>query len=169
VSTINDAVSSGAEGVAVHVNISADSEQMMLKNLGYVRTESESVGLPLLALMYARGNNDENYESLAKSDPGAYLDFVAHSVRVGVEMGANIIKTQYFADPTAFSTIASAAGDIPVLVSGGPTNEDEDAVILRAQELVSNGAYGVCFGRNIYHRNDPGSFITRLRKALSIP
>lgn len=165
VSSVQEAVTCGADAVAVHVNISSSYESNMLKNMALVRRESESVGLPLLALMYTRGDKDNNYEELAHTNNDSYSDFVAHSVRIGVEMGADVIKTQFLAAPESFSKVASAAGNVPILVSGGPLC-DEGAVISRARSLVANGAYGVCYGRNIYHRSNPDMFIHKLREAL---
>ena len=58
----------------------------MLANLGKVADECDTFGMPLLAMMYPRGPKIQNEHA---------LEVVAHAARIGAELGADIIKTNY--------------------------------------------------------------------------
>src|SRR5450756_2225647 len=55
VCTVQEAIRIGADAVSVHVNIGAQDEDKMLKNLGKVANQCDVYGMPLLAMMYTRG------------------------------------------------------------------------------------------------------------------
>ena len=68
---------------------------MMLEALGSLSRECDSSGMPLLAMMYPRGPNIKNDHD---------YDVVAHSARIGAELGADIVKTVYTGDVDSFRT-----------------------------------------------------------------
>src|SRR4030042_2004473 len=86
VCTVAEAIRLGADAVSVHVNIGAQDECAMLTTLGRVADECDACGMPLLAMMYPRGPKIQN-----EHDATA----VAHAARMGAELGAAIIKTNY--------------------------------------------------------------------------
>ena len=83
VCTVEKAIRRGADGVSVHVNLGDDNESDMLADLGEVARVAEEWSMPLLAMLYARGPRISN-----EYDPAV----VAHCARVGVELGADIVK-----------------------------------------------------------------------------
>ena len=83
VCTVEEAIRRGADGVSVHVNLGDDNESDMLADLGEVARVAEEWSMPLLAMLYARGPRISN-----EYDPAV----VAHCARVGVELGADIVK-----------------------------------------------------------------------------
>ncbi|KPK78040.1 MAG: hypothetical protein AMJ89_01340, partial [candidate division Zixibacteria bacterium SM23_73] len=87
--SVDDAVRIGADAVSVHVNVGAPQEAQMLGTLGCVACECDSLGIPLLAMMYPRGPKIR--------DPHA-VEVVAHAARLGAELGADIVKTNYTGD-----------------------------------------------------------------------
>ena len=90
VGSVTDALKIGADAVSVHVNLGDETEPQMLADLGALCSEANEWGMPVLAMMYARGPKIEN-----EYDPG----IVAHCARVGVELGADIVKVNYTGDP----------------------------------------------------------------------
>ncbi|MEM0017795.1 MAG: fructose-bisphosphate aldolase, partial [Candidatus Korarchaeum sp.] len=75
VAEVIEAVRLGADGVSVHVNVGGErSEPEMLEKLGFVAAEADELGMPLLAMMYARGPNVKD-----KFDPNA----IAMVARIG--------------------------------------------------------------------------------------
>ena len=50
---------SGADAVSIHVNIGSSSEREMLADMGAVARSAREWGMPLLAMMYPRGKNDQ--------------------------------------------------------------------------------------------------------------
>ncbi len=103
--SVQEAVRLGADAVSVHVNVGAEDEDKMLYTLGRVADECDIYGMPLLAMMYPRGPKIQN-----EHDPKA----VAHAARIGAELGADIIKTNYTGDVDSFKAVVECC---PVPVS----------------------------------------------------
>jgi len=168
VSRVEDAVQLGADAVAVHVNIGSRYEPEMLRNLGEIVREGERFGMPILALMYARGETngiDENFENEKRDNPQAYMRRVRHAVRVGVELGADLIKTQYTGSAESFRSVIAASCEVPVFSAGGE-KRDAQLALKDAAGAVDAGARGVAFGRNIYRRRQCGEFLKLLMRVV---
>jgi DhnA family fructose-bisphosphate aldolase class Ia len=165
VGTVNTAVALGLEGVAVHVNISSKYESDMLKILSDTAHECDKLGLPLIAIMYLRteyGESDNNYDDLKMTDANKYAELVAHAARVGVELGADIIKAQYTGSAESFNKVISACAPVPVVAAGGPLM-DSEAMITMAYDVICAGGAGICYGRNIFGRKEPFKEIAALK------
>jgi DhnA family fructose-bisphosphate aldolase class Ia len=169
VGSLELAIMLGVEAVAVHVNISSKYESEMLRIFGEVSIECSRVGMPLMGIMYPRAEGpdgtDDNYYGLKNSDRRKYAEFVAHAARVGMELGADFIKTQYTGDPESFRTVVDACAGIPVLVAGG-TRVDPLEMLTIAEGAMQAGAGGISFGRNIFSREDPTPFIEAVKKVV---
>ena len=128
VTSVKEAVRLGADAVSVHVNVGARNEPDMLHNLGMLSEECKEYGLPLLAMMYARG--DKVKDELA-------VEYIKHAARVGAELGADIIKTAYTGDKDSFREVIRGC-PAPVVIAGGPKIEsDEDLRINIEGELIT--------------------------------
>lgn len=145
--TVEEAVRMGADGVSVHINIGGKEEPEMLEQLGAVAERCHMWGMPLLAMMYPRGENVKN-----PHDPG----IVAHVARIGAECGADIVKTVYTGDPDSFSSIVKST-PVPIVIAGGPQADTDMDVLRMTEDAMAAGSIGVTYGRNIFaHRNPPG-------------
>lgn len=123
VDTIETAIRMDAAAVAVHVNISSRFEAAMLRTLGAVSSACESVGMPLVAIMYPRGEDgarDENYDEMKRTDRDGYARLVAHAARVGVDLGADVVKTQFTGDSQSFAKVVAAAAPVRWLSQVAP-------------------------------------------------
>ena len=60
VTEVEEAIRIGADGVSVHVNLGASTEMEMLRNLGRTARKCSDWGIPLLAMMYTRGEKIQN-------------------------------------------------------------------------------------------------------------
>ena len=58
VCSVLEAIQYGADAVSVHVNLGNNFEQKMLKDLAKISLECQKYGMPLLAMMYVRDNNN---------------------------------------------------------------------------------------------------------------
>lgn len=145
--TVREAVRLGADGVSLHINIGGSEEPEMLEQLGLIAGQCHEWDMPLLAMMYPRGENVPD-----PHDP----DTVAHAARIGAECGADIVKTVYTGDVDSFASIVKST-PVPVVIAGGPKS-DTDADLLRmTEDAMAAGAAGVTYGRNIFaHKNPPG-------------
>lgn len=169
VGSVELAMMLGVEAVAVHVNISSKYESEMLKLFGDVSLQCHRLGMPLMGIMYPRNENengnDNNYYDLKKSNRKKYAELVAHAARIGVELGADFIKTQYTGDPETFKYVIEACNPVPVVVAGGtPLNMLEMLKI--AEGAIKGGGAGISFGRNIFTRENPTIYINAVKKVV---
>lgn len=143
VCTVEEAIKLGADGVSVHVNIGADLEREMLRDLGYVAKVCEEWGMPLLAMVYGRGKDMNQY------DP----QVVAHCARLGAELGADIVKVPYTGDPETFCKAVEGC-PVPVVIAGGPKMKTEEEVLRMVYGAMQAGAKGLSIGRNVFQAKD---------------
>lgn len=153
VGTVEDAMRLGADGVSVHVNLGDEDEGSMLADLGRIASEADSWGMPVLAMVYARGPKVKNEFS---------PELVAHCARVGLELGADIIKVAYTGDKQTFAE-AIRGCTVPVVIAGGPKLDSTEAFLKMVKDSLDAGAAGLSVGRNIFQHPDP----TMLCRTLS--
>lgn len=168
--SVENAIAKGADAVAVHVNITSPTEGEQINNLSIVSEACDKYGIPLMAITYIRGINkdgtDNNYIELKEKDNAMYTDMVSHACRIAVELGADIIKTNYTGSVESFKKVIYNAGDIPVVTAGG-LKVDEEIALCNVRSAMEAGASGVCFGRNFFYRKDILSFAKKVRDIIN--
>ena len=165
---VGAAVAAGADLVAVHVNVTSQHEGDMLRTLSTTVREAEVFGVPVFAIMYPRCEGDggeDNYQELRKADPDAYAQLVAHAARIAMELGADVIKTQYTGSPETFERVVEATHPVPVVIAGGPLCSESEA-LSAARGAIAAGGRGVSFGRNVFERDDPTYMLRLLQSAV---
>ncbi len=145
VNSVERAIKMGADGVSIHVNIGAADEDNMLKDLGRVSNDCMEWGMPLLAMMYARG---------PKIKKETDVEVVKLAARVGAELGADIVKTNYTGDPDSFAKVVEGC-PAPVIIAGGEKMETDRDVLEMVYWSLQAGGKGVSIGRNIFQHNNP--------------
>lgn len=145
VTTVEKAVKIGADAVSVHVNVGSDKEPEMLKTLGITAEVCDEWGMPLIAMMYPRGEKITDEHG---------VDVVKLAARAGAELGADIIKTNYTGDPDTFSEVVSGCS-VPVVIAGGPKVETNEQLLTMVKNAVNVGGAGVAIGRNIFQAESP--------------
>lgn len=152
VASVEDAVKMGADGVSVHVNLGDTAEGTMLADLGQVASSAAEWGMPLLAMVYARG-------PLVKNQYDPVL--VAHCARVAMELGADVVKVPYTGDMDSFMPVVEGCC-IPVVIAGGPKTESTRAFLQMAHDAVRAGSAGLSVGRNIFQHERPRMLVAAL-------
>jgi fructose-bisphosphate aldolase/2-amino-3,7-dideoxy-D-threo-hept-6-ulosonate synthase len=152
VCTVQEAVRLGADAVSVHINIGAQDECSMLITLGRVADECDHYGMPLLAMMYPRGP-----KILNEHDATA----VAHAARIGAELGADIIKTNYTGNIETFRHVVEAC-PVPVIIAGGPKAETTQQLLQMVHDSIDAGCAGLSIGRNVFQHENPTSMVKAL-------
>jgi DhnA family fructose-bisphosphate aldolase class Ia len=169
VMNLRGALEAGCDAVAVHVNVTSAYEPQMIRSLGSVIADSRAFGVPVLAIMYPRGETpdgtDDNYTGLRTAMPNHYTRLIAHAVRIAADLGASIVKTHYTGSADSFSQVIDAAGTVPVLISGGPLTEPGLPLQIAA-EAISAGGAGVSYGRNVFSRDEPWRMVRALRDVV---
>ena len=117
--SVEEALRLGADAVSVHINIGAKEEPEMLYNLGMISDECDEWNIPLIAMMYPRGETIKN-----QYDP----EIVAHTARIGAEAGADIVKSVYTGEVNSFRKVVKSC-PVPIVIAGGPkAKTDKDIV-----------------------------------------
>jgi predicted phospho-2-dehydro-3-deoxyheptonate aldolase len=149
VASVEEAIKLGADAVSIHVNIGADNEAEMLAQLGKVSAKCLEWGMPLLAMMYPRGRKIENEHD---------VEVVKHAARVGAELGADIIKTNYTGDVDSFREVVKGC-PVPVVIAGGPKMGNDREVLEMVAGAIEAGAAGTSIGRNIFQHPSPTKIV----------
>lgn len=155
VCTVEEAIKLGADGVSIHINLGADLEREMLRDFGIVSKACEEWGMPLLAMVYGRGKDMNQY------DPKV----VAHCARLGAELGADIVKVPYTGSPETFAPAVEGC-PVPVVIAGGPKMKTEREVLEMVYGALQAGAKGLSVGRNVFQAKDRVQMVKALYKLV---
>jgi len=163
--SVENAIKTGFVGIAAHINMSSIYESNMLEAVSKIAQDCVRFSMPLMVIVYPRkedNTGDYNYKDVSIEE---YSTIIRHSTRVAVELGADLIKTHYTGTIESFETVIESAEGVPVLISG-QSLRDEALILQSTRDVMKAGAAGVCFGRNIYNRNDSKAFISELSKLI---
>jgi len=141
--TVEEAIRAGADAVSVHVNVGSDYERRQLEDVARITDTAAQFGMPVLAMTYARGPEIDEHDSSA----------LAHAVRFGEELGADIMKTSYSGDAESFRQVVEATAR-PVIMAGGSPQTDRE-MLRNVRGAMDAGAAGVSMGRSVFQHEDP--------------
>jgi len=154
-STVEHAVSLGADAVSVQVSFGDSREDTMIADAGRIVDAANSFGVAVVLM------------ASAPAEPGGpSVDWAAaaHAARAAAEIGASIVQTNYAADPHGVREIVRGC-PAPVVVAGGPRTS-EDAFIETLRATLDAGAAGVCVGRQIFQAADRVAIARRIAEAV---
>lgn len=153
VATTEEALRLGADCVSVHVNLGDPDERTMLADLGRVADSCNQWGIPLLAMMYARGPKITN---------GYAPEVVTHCARVGVELGADIVKVVYPGSMDSFAEVVAACC-VPVVIAGGERMDSTREFLQMVSDSLKAGGAGLSVGRNVFQHPRRTDLVRALR------
>ena len=139
----------GADAVSIHVNVGDDTEREMLADLGTVARQARKWGMPLLAMMYPRGEKIKD-----EYDP----QVIMHVARLGAELGADIVKVSYTGSMESFRKVVSGC-PVPVVIAGGPKMNSDRDILEMVKGAIDAGGAGVSIGRNVFQHRDPSRMV----------
>ncbi len=146
ITSVEKAISLGADAVSVHINIGSKTESRQIEEVGKISEICDYYGMPLLAMVYPRGSVDVSTET------------VKHAVRVGYELGADIVKTSFTQN---FRDVTKVA-PIPIVIAGG-SKVNELQLLKDVEEALLSGAAGVAVGRNVFQSDNPRAIAKALQ------
>ncbi|MCD6492745.1 MAG: 2-amino-3,7-dideoxy-D-threo-hept-6-ulosonate synthase [Archaeoglobaceae archaeon] len=153
VCSVEEAIKLGADAVSVHINVGSKTEAKQFRILGEISKECMEWGMPLLAMMYPRGDGIDQFSEKA----------VSLAARVGAELGADIVKTNFTGDVESFKRVTEGC-PIPVVVAGGPKMGSEEEILKMVEMAMETNARGVAIGRNVFQAANP----TKMTRAISM-
>ena len=154
--SVEDAIRLGADGISIHINIGAKEEPEMLQQLGMVSDKCNEWNMPLIAMMYPRGENIKNPHDEV---------IVSHVARIGAEAGADIVKTIYTGDISSFKTVIKSC-PVPIVIAGGPKANTDEEILEMCSGAMKAGASGVTFGRNVFQHENPFAMLRALSEII---
>jgi len=166
--SVADAIALGATAVGYTVYSGSKYEEEMDKEFSKIIREAHSNGVPVIGWMYPRGKSLLDTKSASKTLKIALEEqektnlaidetstIVAYGARIGLELGADIVKVKYTGCPESFRRVVQSASPTRVVMSGGPKTRTDEEFLSRIRGVLDAGAAGIAVGRNIWQRKDP--------------
>jgi len=151
VSSVEYAVACGADAAVLNIYVGADNERDLLRKLGETAEACDRWGLPLVGEMIPMAALAKHYGKKEEVSEAVLADQIALASRVGAELGADVIKTNYTGSVDSFRKVVEAAS-VPVVVAGGPAGKTVNDLLRTVEACMEAGAAGICMGRNVWGR-----------------
>ena len=156
VCTVEEAIKLGADAVSVHINLGAETDKEMLRQLGQVSERCLEWQMPLVAMMYTRGPKIQDEYA---------VENVKHAARVGAEVGADMGKVVYTGNVESFAGVVEGC-PVPVVIAGGAKMGSDEEIFKMVDGALRAGAEGVSIGRNAFQHEDPTKMVQALSKMV---
>ena len=158
VATAEECWQRGAMALSGQVNLGAEAEPEMIRDMGALTTESFPLGLPVLGMVYPRGPN----LNLSEGDE---TGGAAHAARLAWELGCHVVKVPWTGSADSFRRVTEAV-PLPVLIAGGPSDAPFPDTLTIVEQAMSAGGAGVCMGRQVFGSPDPSAYVAALRQVV---
>jgi len=154
--TVDEALKLGAKAVGYTVYIGSDYEDEMMQEFENIQREAHVQGIPVITWIYPRGKSVKG-----KSEK----DLMAYACRVGLEIGADIIKIQYNGKVEDLKWAVKSAGKTKVVIAGG-VKKNEGDFLKQVKEIMDSGAIGLAIGRNVWQASKPLEITNKIKKII---
>lgn len=137
-------------------------EDEMWEDFREVQEEAREYGIPVVMWSYPRGKGiEENDDYSGQKDP----EVVAYGARLGLELGADMVKCKYPGKKEDWEKLESVVGEMKTVMSGGSKRSDR-AFLEDVHDTISVGGNGLAVGRNIFQRDEPSGLLDKLEKVI---
>lgn len=152
--TVEEAITLGASAVGYTIYIGSQEQDKMFSEFANIEREAHAKNIPVIGWMYPRGKEVvENAQT------------IAYAARVGLEMGADIIKIKYPGDLKSLEWVVKSAGRTKVVVAGGAKSSSEE--LLEMTKIVMQaGAIGLAIGRNVWQAEEPMVVVEKIKNTI---
>ncbi len=142
--SVDRAIKLGAAAVGYTIYDGSPNEPAMFHEFGKIVEQAHDHGLPVVTWMYPRGPSIQELDN----------QVLAYSARIGLELGADIIKMKFNGDVDNLKWMVRCAGKTKIVISGGD-KVSPDVFLNEAQKVMSAGCLGMAVGRNIWQAEKP--------------
>jgi len=177
--SVDDALALGATAVGYTVYSGSKYEDQMNKEFSAIIREAHNKGIPAIGWMYPRGKALFDRKSASRTlkialeeqeQTNLAIDetpsIVAYGARIGLELGADIVKVKYTGSPESFQRVVQSAFPTRVVMSGGPMIRTDEEFLSRVKDVLTAGAVGIAVGRNIWQRKDPLTISEKIHQII---
>ncbi len=154
--TVKEAVALGGVAVGYTIYIGSEHESEMMSEFERIEHEAHERGLPVITWVYPRGKGIGNRSS---------GELLAYATRIGLELGADIVKVHWNGNQHDLRWAVKAAGKTKVVVAGG-VKSDEKTFLKNVRVIMKSGACGLAIGRNIWQHKQPLELARKIRKII---
>jgi DhnA family fructose-bisphosphate aldolase class Ia len=153
IASLDTALQMDADAVAVSVFFGRDGDIEIYTWLADLIQACSAYDMPVVA------------EMMPPEDRLYKPDAIAHAARIGMEIGADIIKTNYCGNVEDFRKVVESV-PVPIIVAGGPKQANEPSLANFTCDAVAGGASGVAIGRRVWQSDDPCGVTRQVYQAL---
>ncbi|HPC31164.1 MAG TPA: hypothetical protein PK119_01735 [Candidatus Paceibacterota bacterium] len=143
----------GAQAVGYTIYLGSKFEAKMFEDFGQIQEKAHNLDMAAILWTYPKQGFENDHK------------ITEYAGRIGLELGADIIKLKYFGDKKNFKQAIKLAGKTKVVLSGGQ-KLDEEKFLAVVSEVMELGAIGVAVGRNVWQRENPLEITEKLRKLV---
>ncbi|MDP2925926.1 MAG: hypothetical protein Q8N99_06145 [Nanoarchaeota archaeon] len=154
--TVSEAKKLGAVAVGYTIYIGSTHEAQMMQEFENIIRESHKLNLPVILWAYPRGKGTEGKSK---------KELLAYAARVGLELGADIIKIHWDSSPEDLKWAVKSAGKTKVVVAGG-AKEKEKELLSQVHNIMDAGCIGMAIGRNIWQNTNPLELTKKIKKVI---
>ncbi len=154
--SVKEAIRLGADAVGYTIYLGSQHESIMMKEFTKIEKEAHAKGIPVIAWIYPRGKS-------IKGRPSGEL--MAYAARVGLEIGADIIKIRYNGNINDLKWAVKSAGKTKIVIAGG-VKKNEKILLKQVREIMQAGCIGLAIGRNIWQNKKPLYITKKIKKII---
>jgi fructose-bisphosphate aldolase, class I len=158
IASVEDAIQLGADAVLTFLftcHTDPALETRSVEIVGLTANAARIWGMPLVV------------EPMAAREGRVATPFdgevIAMNARIAIEMGADVIKTDWAADAADFHQVVRGAAKVPILVAGGARLATDLDTLALVRDLLSAGACGIMFGRALFQSPQPLALMKAVR------
>jgi fructose-bisphosphate aldolase/2-amino-3,7-dideoxy-D-threo-hept-6-ulosonate synthase len=161
VAEVQEALVLGADAVVLFTALAGEYEAAMIETLARVGRECAALGMPFIA----EAEFPTTYATVEELEQEYGFEYLRRNVRLGAELGADIVKTNWPGSPEQLAALVEAASGIPVVLAGGSRLEDSE-LLWRMEQATAAGAIGCSVGRNIFMHRSPEAITRALSRVI---
>lgn len=154
--TVKEALSLGAKAVGYTIYLGSQHESIMMQEFENIEREAHKAALPVILWAYPRGKSTINKSS---------KELMLYSARVGLELGADIVKIGYNNNPQDLKFAVKAAGRAKIIIAGG-IKRSQSMLLKQSSDIMNSGAIGLAIGRNVWQSKNPLEVTEKLKKII---
>ena len=153
--TVDEAIELGANAIGYTVYVGSTRQDEMFREFADLVREAHKRDLPVIGWMYPRS-------SLI---PEETVNVTAYAARVGLELGADIVKVKPHKDLGGMKWIVKCAGRAEVVFQGG-NKTDENEFLEQVKIDLLAGSTGLAVGRNVWQDKNPLLLCNKVRSLI---
>lgn len=154
--SVKEAIQLGAAAVGYTIYIGSIHESLMMQEFEKIEEEAHFHGLPVILWVYPRGKSVKNDTS---------REIMSYAARVGLELGADIVKLKYGGNIEDLKWAIQSAGKTKVVIAGG-VKKDEKQFLNQVNDIIKAGAIGLAVGRNVWQNSDPLNITRKIQEII---